>query len=190
MNRKKHRKKGQIIFSGKARARARRARPKKGSDPFFRIGHGFDVHRLEPGTGVVLGGVKIPCDYRVIAHSDGDVLIHALCDALLGAAALGDIGHLFPDTDAKIRGADSRGLLRDVVRRLAAGRWRVGNVDLTLIAQVPRVAPHVAAMQHALAADLGLGVDAVNVKATTSEGLGFTGRKEGIAAHAVALLRR
>jgi len=155
-----------------------------------RIGHGFDVHRLEPGNGVVLGGVAIACPYRVVAHSDGDVLIHALCDALLGAAALGDLGRWFPDTDARWRGVDSRALLREVVRKLAAAGWRAGNVDLTLIAQVPRVAPHVAAMQRALAQDLGIGVDAVGVKATTSEGLGFTGRKEGIAAHAVALLRR
>ena len=154
-----------------------------------RIGHGFDVHRLEPGNGVVLGGVAIACPYRVVAHSDGDVLIHALCDALLGAAALGDLGRWFPDTDARWRGADSRGLLREVVRMLAAEGWRTGNADLTLIAQVPRVAPHVAAMQRALARDLGVAAGAVSVKATTSEGLGFTGRKEGIAAHAVALLR-
>jgi 2-C-methyl-D-erythritol 2,4-cyclodiphosphate synthase len=168
----------------------RRTSSKKGSDPFFRIGHGFDVHRLEPGDGVVLGGMRIACEYRVVAHSDGDVLIHALCDALLGAAALGDIGRLFPDTDAQYRGADSRGLLREVVRRLAAARWRVGNVDLTLIAQVPRVAPHAAEMRKRLAADLGIDRDAVSVKATTSEGLGFTGRREGIAAHAIALLQR
>jgi len=157
-----------------------------------RIGHGFDVHRLEPGNGVVLGGVAIACPYRVVAHSDGDVLIHALCDALLGAAALGDLGRWFPDTDARWRGVDSRALLREVVRKLAAAGWRAGNVDLTLIAQVPRVAPHVAKMRQVLASDLGVGVgaDAVSVKATTSEGLGFTGRREGIAAHAVALLRR
>ena len=173
----------------KGRAPAR-AGAKQSPDLSCRVGHGFDVHRLEPGDGVVLGGVRIPCGYRVIAHSDGDVLIHALCDALLGAAALGDIGHLFPDTDAQYRGADSRGLLREVVRQLAAAGWRVGNVDLTLIAQVPRVAPHVAAMRRHLAGDLGLAEDAVGIKATTSEGLGYTGRREGIAAHAVALLRR
>jgi 2-C-methyl-D-erythritol 2,4-cyclodiphosphate synthase len=163
---------------------------KKGSDPIFRIGHGFDVHRLEPGDGVVLGGVRIACEYRVVAHSDGDVLIHALCDALLGACALGDIGRWFPDTDARWRNADSRSLLREVVAKVEAAGWRVTNADLTLIAQVPRVAPHVAAMRRNLAADLGAGRDAVSVKATTSEGLGFTGRKEGIAAHAVALLAR
>lgn len=183
------RKRGQMIFSGKARPSGR-PRGKKSSDPIFRIGHGFDVHRLEPGDGVVLGGVRIPCGYRLVAHSDGDVLIHALCDALLGAAALPDIGHLFPDTDGQYRGADSRGLLREVVRRVAAAGFRVGNVDLTLVAQVPRVAPHVAAMRGSLAADLGVGEDAVGIKATTSEGLGFTGRREGIAAQAVALLRR
>jgi 2-C-methyl-D-erythritol 2,4-cyclodiphosphate synthase len=154
----------------------------------MRIGHGFDVHRLEPGDGVVLGGVRIACPYRVVAHSDGDVLIHALCDALLGAAALGDIGRWFPDTDAQYRGADSRGLLRSVAGKVADAGWRLGNADLTLIAQVPRVAPHVEAMRGHLAADLGAPTGAINVKATTSEGLGFTGRSEGIAAHAVALL--
>jgi 2-C-methyl-D-erythritol 2,4-cyclodiphosphate synthase len=154
----------------------------------MRIGHGFDVHRLEAGDGVMLGGVRIACPYRVIAHSDGDVLIHALCDALLGAAALGDIGYLFPDTDPRYRGADSRALLREVVRRLADAGWRAGNVDLTLIAQAPRVAPHVAEMRQRLAADLGVEPGAVSVKATTSEGLGFIGRREGVAAHAVALL--
>lgn len=189
MKRRKKRKKGQMIFRRKTGARSSASR-KKSSDPFFRVGHGFDVHRLEPGDGVVLGGVRIDCGYHVIAHSDGDVLIHALCDALLGAAALGDIGHLFPDTDAQYRGADSRGLLREVVRRVVAAGYRVGNVDLTLIAQVPRVAPHVAAMRRHLAADLGVGDGAVGIKATTSEGLGFTGRREGIAAQAVALLLR
>ncbi|HUR39877.1 MAG TPA: 2-C-methyl-D-erythritol 2,4-cyclodiphosphate synthase [Verrucomicrobiae bacterium] len=154
----------------------------------MRIGHGFDVHRLEAGTGVTLGGVRIECPYRVIAHSDGDVLIHALCDALLGAAALGDIGRWFPDTDPQFKGADSRKLLREVVRKVNAAGWRIGNVDLTLIAQVPRVAPHVEKMRECLAADLAIAAGGVNVKATTSEGLGFTGRKEGIAAHAVALL--
>ena len=154
------------------------------------VGQGFDVHRLEPGDGVTLGGVRIACEYRIVAHSDGDVLIHALCDALLGAAGLGDIGRHFPDTDDKFRGADSRGLLREVMRKLGQGGWHVVNADLTLIAEVPRVAPHVDAMRERLAADLGLEAGAVNVKATTTEGLGFTGRKEGIAAQAIALLRR
>ena len=156
----------------------------------FRVGQGFDVHRLEPGDGVTLGGVRIACDVRIVAHSDGDVLIHALCDALLGAAGLGDIGHWFPDTDARYQGADSRTLLREVVRRLGQAHWRVVNADLTLIAQVPRVAPHVDAMCALLARDLGVRRDAVNVKATTTEGLGLVGRKEGIAAQAVTLIAR
>jgi 2-C-methyl-D-erythritol 2,4-cyclodiphosphate synthase len=126
----------------------------------------------------------------VIAHSDGDALIHALCDALLGAIAAGDIGHLFPDTDPRWRGADSRGLLREVMRRVAAAGWQVGNADLTLVAQVPKVAPHVTRMRERLAADLGVEAGAVNVKATTTEGMGPIGRKEGIAAHAVVLLHR
>ena len=154
------------------------------------VGQGFDVHRLEKGDGVTLGGVRIPCDYRIVAHSDGDVLIHALCDALLGAAGLGDIGRHFPDTDAAYQGADSRALLREVMRKLGQNGWHVVNADLTLIAEVPRVAPHVDAMRERLAADLGIEAGAVNVKATTSEGLGFTGRKEGLAAQAIALLRR
>ena len=156
----------------------------------MRIGHGFDAHRIEAGDGVVLGGVRIDCAYRIIAHSDGDVLIHALCDALLGAIAGGDIGHLFPDTDARFKGIDSRELLREVMRRVTDGGWRVGNADLTLIAQVPRVAAHVAAMRAGLATDLEVAPDCVNVKATTNEGMGHIGRKEGVAAHAVVLLLR
>ncbi|HEX4873055.1 MAG TPA: 2-C-methyl-D-erythritol 2,4-cyclodiphosphate synthase [Nevskiaceae bacterium] len=154
----------------------------------MRIGHGYDIHRLEPGEGVTLGGVHIPCAYRLIAHSDGDVLIHALCDALLGAAGLGDIGHLFPDHDPQYRGIDSRRLLRECVARLQAAGYRVGNVDLTLLAQVPRIAPHAPLMRERLAADLGVAAAAVNLKATTTEGLGAIGRREGIAAHAVALI--
>ena len=155
----------------------------------LRIGHGYDAHRIESGQGVTLGGVHIPCAYRLIAHSDGDVLIHALCDALLGACALGDIGKFFPDTDAKFKGIDSRELLREVVRRVAAEGYGVVNADLTLIAQVPKVAPHVVTMRERLAQDLGIDVGAVNVKATTNEGLGHIGRKEGIAGHAVVLLQ-
>jgi 2-C-methyl-D-erythritol 2,4-cyclodiphosphate synthase len=155
----------------------------------IRVGHGFDAHRLEAGDGLTLGGVHIPCAYRLIAHSDGDVLIHALCDALLGACALGDIGKFFPDTDAKYRGIDSRELLREVVRRVGEAGYAVGNADLTLIAQVPKVAPHVTLMRERLAQDLGVTIDAVNVKATTNEGMGHIGRKEGIAGHAVVLLR-
>jgi 2-C-methyl-D-erythritol 2,4-cyclodiphosphate synthase len=154
----------------------------------IRIGHGYDVHRLEAGEGMVLGGVHIPCPYRIVAHSDGDVLIHALCDALLGAAALGDIGCWFPDTDPAWRGADSRHLLREVSRRLAGVGAQPVNVDLTLIAETPKIAPHVDAMRVNLATDLGVAIDAVNIKATTHEGLGAIGRREGIAAHAVALI--
>ncbi len=156
----------------------------------LRIGHGYDVHRLEAGSGVVLGGVRIACEFHVVAHSDGDVLIHALCDALLGAAGLGDIGRHFPDSDAKYKNADSRLLLREVMQKLNAAGWRVGNADLTLIAEAPKVAPHSDAMRKNLAADLDVDAGAVNIKATTSEGLGFTGRKEGIAAQAVVLLER
>jgi 2-C-methyl-D-erythritol 2,4-cyclodiphosphate synthase len=154
----------------------------------LRIGHGYDVHKLDAGDGVTLGGVLIACPYRVLAHSDGDVLIHALCDALLGAAALGDIGRHFPDSDPKLRGIDSRVLLRDVVRKVATAGWTPVNADLTLVAEVPRIAPHVAAMRDALAGDLGIPADAVSVKATTAEGLGPIGRREAIEAHAVVLL--
>lgn len=156
----------------------------------LRIGHGYDAHRLEAGEGVTLGGVRIPCTYRLVAHSDGDVLIHALCDALLGACALGDIGKFFPDTDARYRGIDSRELLRDVVRRVGEAGYAVVNADLTLIAQVPKVAPHVELMRTRLAADLAIEPGAMNVKATTNEGMGHIGRKEGIAGHAVVLLQR
>lgn len=153
-----------------------------------RIGHGYDVHRLEAGTGVTLGGVWIDCPYRVIAHSDGDALIHALCDALLGAIAGGDIGHLFPDTDPSYAGIDSRQLLRQVMLRVDGAGYRVGNVDCTVIAQAPRLAPHVGLMRERLAADLGVAPSDVNVKATTPERLDAFGRMEGLAAHAVALL--
>lgn len=154
----------------------------------FRIGHGFDVHSVGDGDHVMIGGVRIPHRHGFVAHSDGDVLLHALCDALLGACALGDIGHHFPDTDARWAGADSRVLLRHVLSLVEAAGYRVGNVDATVIAQAPRLAPHVDAMREAIAADLGVAVTAVNVKATTTERLGFTGRGEGIAAEAVALL--
>lgn len=154
----------------------------------LRIGHGFDAHRLAPGEGVTLGGVWIPCAYRLVAHSDGDVLIHALCDALLGAMGEGDIGQWFPDTDTRYQGADSRGLLRTVVAALHRGGRQVVNVDLTLIAQTPKVAPHTDAMRERLAADLQVGPDRVGVKATTNEGMGHLGRREGVAAHAVALI--
>ncbi len=154
----------------------------------MRIGHGFDVHRLQPGDGLVIGGVRIPCAYSFVAHSDGDVAIHALCDALLGAAGLGDIGRHFPDTDARWRNADSRDFLRQVRQLLQAAGWQVGNADLTVIAQQPRLAEHIPGMCTALAADLEVAVTQVNVKATTMEKLGPVGRGEGISAHAVALL--
>ncbi|MGH8460959.1 MAG: 2-C-methyl-D-erythritol 2,4-cyclodiphosphate synthase [Stenotrophobium sp.] len=154
----------------------------------MRIGHGFDAHRIEAGNGVTLGGVPIACDWRIIAHSDGDVLIHALCDALLGAIGEGDIGKLFPDSDARYKGIDSRRLLREVMTRVQSRQWRVGNADLTLIAEVPRVAAHTPKMVSALAQDLGIDESRVNIKATTNEGMGHIGRREGVAAHAVVLL--
>lgn len=154
----------------------------------LRIGHGYDIHRLEAGEGVTLGGVFIACEYRLIAHSDGDVLIHALCDALLGAIAAGDIGKLFPDHDPQFKGIDSRRLLRIVVERVRAAGYGVVNADCTLIAEAPRIGKHVPAMCAVLASDLGVAASAVNVKATTQEGLGALGRREGIAAHAVVLL--
>ena len=156
----------------------------------MRIGHGYDVHRFAEGTFVTLGGVQIPHRFGLLAHSDGDVLLHALCDALLGAAALGDIGKHFPDTDPRFKGIDSRELLRHVVSLLAEKGWAVGNIDSTIVAQAPKMAPHIDAMRSNIAADLNVALDAVNVKATTTERLGFTGREEGIAVHAVALLVR
>ncbi len=154
----------------------------------MRIGHGFDAHRLTANRRLVLGGVEIPFDRGLAAHSDGDVLIHALCDALIGAAGLGDIGRHFPDSREEYAGIDSRVLLREVIGRLAEKGLRVGNVDLTLIAEAPKVGPHVARMREILAADLGVEPARVNVKATTTEGMGYPGRGEGIAAHAVALV--
>ena len=156
----------------------------------MRIGHGYDVHRFTEGEFVTLGGVRIPHRFGLLAHSDGDVLLHALSDALLGAAALGDIGRHFPDTDPQFKGADSRALLRHVVGLIAAKGWKVGNVDATIIAQAPKMAPHIEAMRALIATDLDVQSDQVNVKATTTEKLGFTGREEGIAVHAVALLVR
>ena len=154
----------------------------------MRIGHGFDVHRFGEGDHVVLGGVRIPHDHGLVAHSDGDVLLHALCDALLGAAGLGDIGRHFPDDDPAWAGAESRMLLRHCRDAVAEAGWSPVNVDTTLIAQRPRIGPHVESMAANIAADLGLAAGAANVKATTTERLGYTGREEGIAAHAVALL--
>ncbi len=154
----------------------------------IRVGSGFDVHAFVPGRKLMLGGVEVPYARGLLAHSDGDVLLHAITDALLGAAGLGDIGTHFPDTDERWRGADSRALLREVVSRVRAAGWRVGNVDCTIVAQAPKIAPHVAAMRAAIAADLGIAEGDVNVKGKTTERLGFTGRGEGIATQAVALL--
>lgn len=154
----------------------------------FRIGQGFDVHRFGGSGPVTLGGVKILHEFGLVAHSDGDVLLHALADALLGAVGLGDIGRHFPDTDPAFKGADSRALLRHVVRLLNEKGFRVGNVDCTIICEAPKIMPHAAAMVAAIAADLAIDAERVNVKATTTEKLGFTGRKEGIAAQAIALV--
>ncbi|MGH8622559.1 MAG: 2-C-methyl-D-erythritol 2,4-cyclodiphosphate synthase [Burkholderiales bacterium] len=154
----------------------------------MRIGQGFDAHALVAGRRLIVGGVAIPHEKGLAGHSDADVLIHAVCDALLGAAALGDIGSHFPDTDARYQGIDSRKLLREVARLLKERGLKAANVDATIIAQAPRMAPHIPAMRANLAADLGISPDAVNVKAKTTEKLGFVGRGEGIAAEAVALL--
>lgn len=156
----------------------------------FRIGQGFDVHALVPGRKLILGGVEIPCAMGLLGHSDADVLLHAITDALLGAAGQGDIGRMFPDTDPQWAGADSRHLLRRAVAAVHAAGWRVGNMDATIIAQAPRVLPHVQAMCENVAADLGVATQAVNIKGKTTERLGFTGRGEGIAAEAVVLLVR
>ncbi|MFF7708030.1 2-C-methyl-D-erythritol 2,4-cyclodiphosphate synthase [Pseudomonas sp. NPDC007930] len=156
----------------------------------MRIGHGYDVHRFCEGEFITLGGVRIDHSKGLLAHSDGDVLLHALSDALLGAVALGDIGRHFPDTDPTFKGADSRVLLRHVLGLVADKGFKVGNVDATIVAQAPKMAPHIPAMRQAIADDLQVALDQVNVKATTEEKLGFTGREEGIAVHAVALLIR
>lgn len=154
----------------------------------FRVGHGYDVHRLAEDRALILGGVTIPHSHGLLGHSDADVLVHAVMDALLGAAALGDIGKLFPDNDPAFAGADSLVLAKRVAKAVREAGYEIGNVDATVLAQAPRLAPHIPAMREKLAAALGIPADAVSVKATTEEGLGFTGAREGIAAHAVALL--
>lgn len=156
----------------------------------FRIGQGFDVHAFGDGDHVMLGGVRVPHERGVVAHSDGDVVIHALCDAMLGALALGDIGRHFPPSDPAWRGADSRAFLRHCDGMLRERGWRVGNADVTVACERPKVGPHAEAMRACLAEDLGVDVEAVSIKATTTERLGFTGRGEGIAALAVCLLVR
>lgn len=154
----------------------------------MRIGHGYDVHRFTQGDSVILGGARIPHEKSFLAHSDGDVLLHALCDALLGAAALGDIGKHFPDTDAKYKNMDSRILLRHVHALLVKKGFHLANADMTIVAQVPKMAPYIGQMVSNIAADLQVSESHINVKATTTEGLGFAGREEGVAAHAVVLI--
>lgn len=156
--------------------------------PSIRIGQGFDVHAFGDGDHVMLGGVRVPHDRGVLAHSDGDVVLHALCDAMLGALALGDIGRHFPPSDDRWKGADSRAFVRHCNTLIAERGWRVGNADITVICERPKVGPHAEAMRVSVAVDLGIDPDAVSIKATTSEKLGFTGRGEGIAAQAVVLL--
>ena len=156
----------------------------------MRIGHGFDAHRFALGPPLVLGGVVVPFEFGLAAHSDGDVVLHAVGDALLGAAALGDIGRHFPDHDPAYRDADSRVLLRTVCARVSAAGYRAGNLDVTIIAQRPRLAPHLERMRRNLAEDLEIAPSRINVKATSTEGMGYVGRVEGIAVHAVALIER
>lgn len=156
----------------------------------LRVGHGYDVHRLVEGRALILGGVTVPFDRGLLGHSDADVLTHAVMDALLGAAALGNIGQLFPDSDAAYAGADSIALLERVTALLREHGWQVGNMDATVVAQTPKLAPYIPEMRRRLAEAMGLDVDCVSVKATTEEKLGFTGSGEGMAAHAVALIER
>jgi 2-C-methyl-D-erythritol 2,4-cyclodiphosphate synthase len=156
----------------------------------FRIGQGFDVHAFGDGDHVMLGGVRVPHARGIVAHSDGDVALHALCDAMLGALALGDIGTHFPPSDARWKGADSRAFVRHCDALLRERGWRVGNADITVICERPKIGPHARAMREAIAADLGIDIDDISVKATTTETLGFAGRGEGIAAQAVCLLVR
>ena len=156
----------------------------------IRIGHGYDVHKLTEGRDLILGGVKIPHTLGLLGHSDADVLLHAISDALLGALALGDIGKHFPDTDPAYKGADSRRLLREVVRLVGEAGWRVGNLDAIVIAQAPKLRPFIDTMRRNIAEDCGVDISCISVKATTEERLGFTGREEGISAHCVCLLER
>ena len=156
----------------------------------MRIGHGYDVHRLVEGRRLIIGGIEIPHERGLLGHSDADVLLHAISDAILGAAAMGDIGKLFPDTDPAFKDADSLRLLRIVGQRLAANGYRVVNIDSTVIAQAPKLAPHILKMRHNVALALGIDIADVSIKATTEEGLGFSGEKLGIAAHAVCLIEK
>ena len=160
------------------------------STSMFRIGHGFDVHAFGAGNYLVLGGVHVPVERGLVAHSDGDVVIHALCDAMLGSLALGDIGRHFPPSDPQWKRADSRAFLRRCNELVGQRGWRLGNADITVVCERPKIGPHAEAMRSVLAGELGVEIDAISVKATTTERLGFTGRGEGIAAHAVCLLVR
>lgn len=157
----------------------------------MRIGHGYDAHKFgepENNASVVLGGVVIPYDKKLVAHSDGDVVLHALCDALLGAAALGDIGRHFPDSSAEFKDISSRVLLQRVVSELSKKQYGVGNIDITIVAQAPKMSPHIEEMKKNISEDIGIATDNINIKATTTEGMGFTGRGEGISVHVVALI--
>ena len=156
----------------------------------FRIGHGYDVHRLDPERSLILGSVTVPYEKGLLGHSDADVLLHAICDALLGALALGDIGKHFPDNDAQYAGIDSRLLLLKTAELIREKGWQIGNIDATVVAQAPRLSPYIQEMRENIAATLALSIDAISVKATTEEHLGFTGEGLGIAAHAVCLLFR
>ena len=156
----------------------------------IRVGQGYDVHRFGKGDHIILGGVRIPHHQGLVAHSDGDVLIHAICDALLGAAAMGDIGHHFPDSMPEYADADSRELLKQVAALLTQSGFQVNNVDATIVAQAPKMAPHIEQMRQLLAEDLQVEISRINIKATTTERLGFTGREEGIAVHAIALVEQ
>jgi 2-C-methyl-D-erythritol 2,4-cyclodiphosphate synthase len=156
----------------------------------IRVGQGYDVHRFNDGDHIILGGVTIPYQQGLEAHSDGDVVLHALCDALLGATALGDIGKHFPDTDPEFKGADSRVLLRHIYRIVQEQGYNLGNADITIVAQAPKMAPYITAMCENIAADLQVEINQINVKATTTEKLGFEGRKEGIAVHAIVLIEK
>ena len=154
----------------------------------MRIGHGFDAHKFSSDGDLILGGVTLPDANKLEAHSDGDVLLHAVCDAILGAAALGDIGKHFPDTDSQWSGIDSRILLRNVIDKINNKGYTIGNIDVTVIAQIPRLSPHIQSMQANLAEDIKCDIDRINIKATTTEKMGYIGREEGIAVHAVVLL--
>ncbi|MFI4956777.1 MAG: 2-C-methyl-D-erythritol 2,4-cyclodiphosphate synthase [Gammaproteobacteria bacterium] len=154
----------------------------------MRIGHGFDAHRFCDGDHVMMGGIRIPHTHGIEAHSDGDVLLHALCDALLGAAGLGDIGHFYPPTDVQFKGMDSRIFLRDVYAKVKAKGYTLGNADITIVAQAPKMSPHRDAMRASVAEDLGVPIDLINIKATTTEGMGYIGRNEGMVVYAVVLI--